>query len=60
MPRPTSFAKVEIALLTEDAAEAILDRGLMPLMSIKAADTIRMPRFQSIAMPFAPLAGRWS
>ncbi len=48
------------ALLTEDAAEAILDRGLMPLMSIKGADTIRMPRFQSIAMPAAPLAGRWS
>jgi type VI secretion system protein ImpC len=48
------------ALLSEDAAEAILDRGLMPLVSVKGTDAIRLVRFQSVAMPAAPLAGRWS
>jgi type VI secretion system protein ImpC len=48
------------ALLSEDAAEAILDRGLMPLVSVKGSDAIRLVRFQSIAIPAAPLAGRWS
>ncbi len=48
------------ALLSEDAAEAILDRGLMPLVSIKGTDAIRLIRFQSIATPATALAGRWS
>jgi len=48
------------ALLSEDAAEAILDRGLMPLVSVRGSDAIRLVRFQSIAIPAAPLAGRWS
>jgi type VI secretion system protein ImpC len=48
------------ALLSDDAAEAILDRGLMPFVSVKGTDAIRLVRFQSIAMPAARLAGRWS
>jgi type VI secretion system protein ImpC len=48
------------ALLTEDAAEAMLDQGLMPLLSTKGSDSVRLLRFQSIAEPVAPLAGRWS
>lgn len=48
------------ALLDENAAEAILDRGLMPFVTVKGTDAIRLVRFQSIAMPAAPLAGRWS
>jgi type VI secretion system protein ImpC len=48
------------ALLSEDAAEAILDQGLIPFVSVKGTDAIRLVRFQSIAMPAAPLAGRWS
>src|SRR5262249_9920447 len=47
------------ALLGPDAAEAILDRGLMPLISMKGSDAVRLVRFQSIALPTAPLAGRW-
>jgi len=47
------------ALLGPDAAEAILDRGLMPLISMKGSDAVRLVRFQSIALPAAPLAGRW-
>jgi type VI secretion system protein ImpC len=48
------------ALLTEDAAEHILDRGLMPLVSLKGQDVVRLVRFQSIAHPLRALAGRWS
>jgi len=47
-------------LLTEDAAETLLDRGFMPLASIKDTDRVRLVRFQSVADPPAQLAGRWS
>lgn len=47
-------------LLGDDAMEAILDKGLIPLLSIRDRDTIRVPRFQSLAEPAAPLAGQWS
>ena len=46
-------------LLTESAAENMMDRGLMPLLSLKGSDRIRLARFQSVADPPAPLAGRW-
>jgi|HubBroStandDraft_1064217.scaffolds.fasta_scaffold11262_1 type VI secretion system protein ImpC len=46
-------------LLTEDAAERILEEGLMPLVSPKGRDTARLLRFQSIADPPRALAGRW-
>jgi type VI secretion system protein ImpC len=46
-------------LMTEDGAEALLENGVMPLASIRDRDTIRLIRFQSIAEPLAPLAGRW-
>lgn len=48
------------ALLTEQAAETILDHGIMPLVSIKGSDAIRLIRFQSIAEPARALSGRWS
>ncbi len=38
-------------LLTDRAAEAVLERGLIPLMSSKHGNEIRAPRFQSIADP---------
>jgi type VI secretion system protein ImpC len=44
-------------LLTLRAAEKIIDRGLMPLLSIKDSDTIRLGMFQSIAG--SALSGRW-
>lgn len=46
-------------LLTERAAGRILDRGIMPLASLKAQDRVRLIRLQSVARPFSPLAGRW-
>ncbi|HXI19842.1 MAG TPA: type VI secretion system contractile sheath large subunit, partial [Gemmatimonadales bacterium] len=46
-------------LLTERAASRILDRGIMPLASLKDQDRVRLIRLQSVARPLAPLAGRW-
>jgi type VI secretion system protein ImpC len=46
--------------LTVDAIEAILDQGLIPLASVKGRDDARLVRFQSLAGPLRPLAGRWS
>ena len=46
-------------LLTERAAEATLAEGLMPWLSFKGRDTIRVARFQSLAEPLSRLAGRW-
>jgi type VI secretion system protein ImpC len=47
-------------LLTFEAAERILDSGLMPLLSFKDRDSVRLARFQSVADPLAPLSGWWS
>lgn len=47
-------------LLTLQAAEALLEAGLMPLLSFKEQDRIRLARVQSIAQPLAPLADGWS
>ena len=46
-------------LLTESAADLLLDRGFMPLASMKGSDRVRLVRFQSVARPAAPLAGKW-
>jgi type VI secretion system protein ImpC len=47
-------------LLTDEAAEMLLDRGFMPLESMKNSDRVRVVRFQSVAEPPAALAGRWN
>jgi len=47
-------------LLTEDAAERLLEEGLMPLISFKDRDLVRVMRFQSIADPPRRLARRWA
>ncbi len=47
-------------LLTEEAVEILLDRGFIPLVSIKDTDRVRLARFQSIALPVQPLAGPWA
>ena len=43
--------------LTQAAGESILNRGVMPLMSFKHRNAVRLLRFQSIADPPAPLSG---
>jgi type VI secretion system protein ImpC len=47
-------------LLIEKTAEIIMEKGLMPLISFKDQDKVRLARFQSLADPAALLAGRWS
>jgi type VI secretion system protein ImpC len=47
------------ALFTEEAVEAILEKGFMPLVSQKERDAIRLVRVQSLADPLAALSGRW-
>ncbi len=46
-------------LLTVRAAEAIANAGLMPLLTLKGTDRVRLGIYQSFAEPQAPLAGRW-
>ena len=46
-------------VLTEKAAEKILDKGLLLILSYRNQDVIRLARFQSLAHPPANLAGRW-
>jgi len=46
-------------LLSERDADFLLEHGFMPLASLKNEDAVLLVRFQSIADPPAPLAGRW-
>jgi type VI secretion system protein ImpC len=46
-------------ILTERAYTSIIDKGLMPAVSVKGRDAVRLPRFQSLASPPAPLSGPW-
>jgi len=47
------------AWLSDRAAEAILERGLMPLVSARNSDSVLLVRFQSVADPPKPFAARW-
>jgi type VI secretion system protein ImpC len=46
-------------MLTEEAVERMVEEGLIPLVSFKGRDVVRVARFQSIAEPLRGLAGRW-
>ena len=47
-------------LLTQNACEQMMEFGLMPLISYKNTDHVKLARFQSIADPITGLRGRWS
>jgi len=47
-------------LLSESTMVAMLDQGLMPLVSYRNQNTAVLGRFQSISSPAAALAGPWS
>jgi type VI secretion system protein ImpC len=47
-------------MLSQRAAEQIIDKGLMPLLPFFNQDTVRLGRFQSIADPPTRLSGPWS
>jgi type VI secretion system protein ImpC len=44
----------------ERAAVRVLERGIMPLVSMKDSDAVRLVRFQSLADPPSALAGSWA
>ncbi len=46
-------------LLSERAGEEILQQGLMPLLSYRNRNVVRLLRMQSIADPLTALAGPW-
>ena len=56
----TSSKPCAEVLMTEHEAEELLDRGFIPVASLKDQDAALAVRFCSIANPAAPLAGRWS
>lgn len=47
-------------LLSQRAAERIIDKGFMPLLSFVNQDMVRLGRFQSIGDPPTRLAGPWN
>jgi type VI secretion system protein ImpC len=47
-------------LLTERAADRMMELGVTPLASLRDSDTVRVVRLQSIAAPPTRLAGAWS
>ena len=46
-------------VLTLRAAERILEAGLVPVLSLKGSESVRVARLQAIASPLRALAGRW-
>lgn len=46
--------------LSERAGQALIERGLIPLLSYANRNAVRVMRFQSIAEPAQPLAGPWA
>ncbi len=49
----------EIAM-THEACDTLIEQGLMPLVSFKDTDRVKIGGFQSIAYPSKDLNGRWS
>ncbi len=47
-------------VLTEVLSEEILQQGLMPLLSFRDADNVRLVRWQSVSDPLKSLKGSWN
>lgn len=47
-------------VLTVRAAERILEAGLVPVLSLKGSESVRVARLQPIASPLRALQGRWT
>lgn len=52
-----SCAEVQIS---QNACDQLMEYGLMPLVSFKNSDRLRLGRFQSITDPVMVLKGRWT
>ncbi len=46
-------------VLTIRAAEKLLEAGLVPVLSLKGSESVRIARLQPIASPLRALSGRW-
>jgi len=46
--------------MTHEACDTMIEQGLMPVISYKDTDRVRLGGFQSIAFPAKDLNGRWS
>lgn len=46
--------------LSDNAMEKILNQGIMPFISHRSSNIVRLARFQSVAEPLKALAGPWS
>jgi type VI secretion system protein ImpC len=55
----TVFQSCAEVQLSENAAEQLIEYGLMPLVSYRDTDRVRLVRFQSITDPVTALKGRW-
>jgi type VI secretion system protein ImpC len=47
-------------VMTQKAAEKIIGHGLMPLISFRDSDRLRLARLQSVASSAESLRGKWS
>jgi type VI secretion system protein ImpC len=56
----TVFQPCAEVLLTQTGCEIMMEHGLMPLVSYKNTDHVKLARFQSISDPITGLRGRWS
>jgi type VI secretion system protein ImpC len=45
--------------MTHDACDKLMEYGLMPLVSYKNSDHVKLARFQSITDPVTGLSGKW-
>ena len=55
----TVFKSCAEVQLSQNACEQLMEYGLMPLVSFKNSDRLRLGRFQSITNPVRVLQGRW-
>jgi len=46
--------------LSDKTIEKILNHGIMPFISHRSSNIVRLARFQSVAEPLKTLAGPWS
>lgn len=46
--------------LTDDGCDKLMEYGLMPLVSYKNTDHVKLARFQSVTEPVTKLKGRWN
>jgi len=56
---PATLPCAEV-LLTQTAAEKMMEKGFMPLASLKDQPAVRLLRFQAMTEPLSALAGAWS